>query len=330
MPPIQPNNFKWSYKHLFLLLGAPCIVALALFIYNSSSKSMLENFNVLSEQANQLTTKDPYVIALYEQNKAQREQVIKLTEQIRILESSTQEELKTTSQSTNKTGDFYKIIEQLQLQLKNKEALLVNKSLKYNKLSKEFQEQQSTWLKYRNESETLFQEISKRNAELENILEIQQRENIALLQLQENAHPLDIGENYQIQTYKALKQQNQLLFTQLEALRGYREKYLREFEIRKQREEQLSQLQEGSLPEIQTQLHTNSNKANKINLAKLPYKVLKESVKRIHIASDGDSLNSIAAYYYGDEQKWKQIYETNYPLISDLSHVKAGTILVIP
>jgi nucleoid-associated protein YgaU len=50
----------------------------------------------------------------------------------------------------------------------------------------------------------------------------------------------------------------------------------------------------------------------------------------MHTVAKGDSLYSIARSYYGNQSKWKTIYEANRDRISDPNRIRVGEQLIIP
>ena len=56
-----------------------------------------------------------------------------------------------------------------------------------------------------------------------------------------------------------------------------------------------------------------------------------EAAKPImHTVGRGDSLRKIAKKYYGDESKWRVIFEANQPLIKKADYITDGWVLRIP
>ena len=54
------------------------------------------------------------------------------------------------------------------------------------------------------------------------------------------------------------------------------------------------------------------------------------SGSRYHTVAKGDTLYAIARTYYGDQRRWKDVYEANRSAIPDPNMIKAGQRLVIP
>jgi nucleoid-associated protein YgaU len=55
-----------------------------------------------------------------------------------------------------------------------------------------------------------------------------------------------------------------------------------------------------------------------------------ESTGRHHTVAKGDTLYSLARKYYGDQRRWRDIYEANRSLISDPNKIYVGQRLIIP
>jgi nucleoid-associated protein YgaU len=51
---------------------------------------------------------------------------------------------------------------------------------------------------------------------------------------------------------------------------------------------------------------------------------------RYHTVQKKETLYSIARQYYGDQAKWKDIYQANHSDISDPNKIRVGQRLVIP
>lgn len=51
---------------------------------------------------------------------------------------------------------------------------------------------------------------------------------------------------------------------------------------------------------------------------------------RYHVVSKGDTLYAIARMYYGDQRKWRDVYEANRSDLSDPNMIRTGQRLVIP
>jgi len=49
-----------------------------------------------------------------------------------------------------------------------------------------------------------------------------------------------------------------------------------------------------------------------------------------HIVAKGDTLFSLARHYYGDQRRWKDIYEANRSRISSPDRICVGQELVLP
>ena len=54
------------------------------------------------------------------------------------------------------------------------------------------------------------------------------------------------------------------------------------------------------------------------------------SSARTHTVATGESLSTIAKNYYGDEGKWRTIYDANRDVVKDPDRLKQGMKLVIP
>jgi len=55
-----------------------------------------------------------------------------------------------------------------------------------------------------------------------------------------------------------------------------------------------------------------------------------ESGGRAHTVAKGDTLYSLARKYYGDQRRWRDIYEANRSLVSDPNKIYVGQRLIIP
>ena len=51
---------------------------------------------------------------------------------------------------------------------------------------------------------------------------------------------------------------------------------------------------------------------------------------RIHVVTKGDTLYRLARQYYGDQKKWRAIWEANSTLVTDPNKLYVGMKLVIP
>ena len=51
---------------------------------------------------------------------------------------------------------------------------------------------------------------------------------------------------------------------------------------------------------------------------------------RTHTVAKGDTLYSLARQYYGDQRRWKDIYNANRSTINDPNMIRVGQRLVIP
>ncbi|MCG3137333.1 MAG: hypothetical protein HJJLKODD_01177 [Phycisphaerae bacterium] len=49
-----------------------------------------------------------------------------------------------------------------------------------------------------------------------------------------------------------------------------------------------------------------------------------------HMVQKGDTLYSLARFYYNDQSQWKKIYEANKSTLHDPNQIKTGTQLFIP
>ncbi len=54
------------------------------------------------------------------------------------------------------------------------------------------------------------------------------------------------------------------------------------------------------------------------------------SGSRYHTVTKGDTLYAIARMYYGDQRRWKDVYEANRSALPDPNMIKTGQRLVIP
>lgn len=54
------------------------------------------------------------------------------------------------------------------------------------------------------------------------------------------------------------------------------------------------------------------------------------SGSRYHTVAKGDTLYAIARLYYGDQRRWKDVYEANRSALPDPNMIKTGQRLVIP
>ena len=54
------------------------------------------------------------------------------------------------------------------------------------------------------------------------------------------------------------------------------------------------------------------------------------SGSRYHTVAKGDTLYAIARTYYGDQRRWKDVYEANRSALPDPNMIKTGQRLVIP
>jgi len=51
---------------------------------------------------------------------------------------------------------------------------------------------------------------------------------------------------------------------------------------------------------------------------------------RTHVVQKGDTLYKLARQYYGDQSKWKDIWEANRNRVPDKNKLEVGTKLIIP
>ncbi len=51
---------------------------------------------------------------------------------------------------------------------------------------------------------------------------------------------------------------------------------------------------------------------------------------RTHVVAKGDTLFKLARKYYGDERKWKEIWEANKTRVPNRDKLEVGTKLIIP
>lgn len=51
---------------------------------------------------------------------------------------------------------------------------------------------------------------------------------------------------------------------------------------------------------------------------------------RYHQVAKKDTLYGLARTYYGDQRRWKDIYEANRPAVSDPNKIRIGQRLLIP
>jgi nucleoid-associated protein YgaU len=49
-----------------------------------------------------------------------------------------------------------------------------------------------------------------------------------------------------------------------------------------------------------------------------------------HVVVKGDTLYRLAREYYGDQSRWKEIYEANRDVLSDPHRLRVGQKLIIP
>lgn len=54
------------------------------------------------------------------------------------------------------------------------------------------------------------------------------------------------------------------------------------------------------------------------------------SASRYHTVVKGDTLYGLARAYYGDQRRWKDVYEANRAVISDPNKIRIGQRLLIP
>ena len=55
-----------------------------------------------------------------------------------------------------------------------------------------------------------------------------------------------------------------------------------------------------------------------------------DAIGTMHTVKKGESLRKIAKKYYGDESKWKAIFEANQPMIKKADLIYVGQVLRIP
>jgi len=51
---------------------------------------------------------------------------------------------------------------------------------------------------------------------------------------------------------------------------------------------------------------------------------------RYHTVAKGDTLYSLARQYYGNQSKWKEVYEANRAQLPDPNRIRVGQRLLIP
>ena len=51
---------------------------------------------------------------------------------------------------------------------------------------------------------------------------------------------------------------------------------------------------------------------------------------RVHLVQRGDTLSGIAQAYFGDGNRWPEIFDLNRGLISDPDRIAPGQVLVLP
>lgn len=54
------------------------------------------------------------------------------------------------------------------------------------------------------------------------------------------------------------------------------------------------------------------------------------SGQRMHVVAKGDTLFGLARQYYGDQRRWRDIYEANRSTLADPNQIRVGQRLVIP
>lgn len=58
--------------------------------------------------------------------------------------------------------------------------------------------------------------------------------------------------------------------------------------------------------------------------------VLAPTGGRVHTVQRGDTLYKLARQYYGEQRRWKDIYEANRSRLPDPNQLRVGSKLVIP
>ncbi len=53
-------------------------------------------------------------------------------------------------------------------------------------------------------------------------------------------------------------------------------------------------------------------------------------IPKYHIVQDGETLSGISYQYYGSENKWQKILDTNRDVIKDVKDLKPGMKIIIP
>ena len=54
------------------------------------------------------------------------------------------------------------------------------------------------------------------------------------------------------------------------------------------------------------------------------------AVSRYHVVTKGDTLYAIARMYYGDQRRWRDVYDANRPALPDPNMIRPGQRLLIP
>ena len=67
-----------------------------------------------------------------------------------------------------------------------------------------------------------------------------------------------------------------------------------------------------------------------VELSSQPPTSTTDSEPRFHIVAKRDTLYALARMYYGDQRRWKDIYEANRSVISDPNMIRVGQRLLIP
>lgn len=70
--------------------------------------------------------------------------------------------------------------------------------------------------------------------------------------------------------------------------------------------------------------------AEPVEVSSQPPTSTTESEPRFHTVAKRDTLYALARMYYGDQRRWKDIYEANRSVIGDPNMIRIGQRLLIP